>query len=93
MQRKISLVNISFLARQIFTLWNAMNIEQLLEAAKIIEQRDEGKLCSFSAKISRHMSFSRPANVLFPPQTIAKKRSQASVKRDKKQTKRSPSYR
>lgn len=67
MQRKISLVNISFLARQIFTLWNAMNIEQLLEAAKIIEQRDEGKFCSFSAKISRHMSFSRPANVLFPP--------------------------
>lgn len=24
-----------------------MNIEQLLEAAKIIEERDEGKFCSF----------------------------------------------
>ncbi|KAJ7383119.1 Max-interacting protein 1 [Desmophyllum pertusum] len=41
-----------------------MNIEQLLEAAKIIEERDE-----------------------------AKKQSQASVKRDRKPTKRSPSYR
>ncbi|XP_068708835.1 max dimerization protein 1-like [Montipora capricornis] len=40
-----------------------MNIEQLLEAAKIIEQRDE-----------------------------AKKQTQASVKRDRKPTKRSQSY-
>lgn len=47
----------------------------------------------FYAKISWHMLFSRPANILFPPQTTAKKQSQAPVKRDRKPTKRSQSYR
>ena len=44
-----------------------MNIEQLLEAAKIIEQRDEGRFFLFLSENSSHMLFSRPANVLFPP--------------------------
>lgn len=70
-----------------------MNIDQLLQAARIIEQRDEGMLWVLSAKTSWHMFSSRPANILFPPQTTAKKQTQAPVKRDRKPTKRSQSYR
>lgn len=63
---------------------------------KLLKSSKNGMKVSFArfpAKNSWHMLFSRPANILFPPQTTAKKQSQASVKRDRKPTKRSPSYR
>lgn len=46
-----------------------MNIEQLLVAAKILEQRDEGKFCQFPCENLVAHVISRPANILFAPQT------------------------
>lgn len=60
-----------------------MNIEQLLVAAKILEQRDEGKFCQFPCENLVAHVISRPANILFAPQTSEEANSGVCQTREK----------
>lgn len=68
------------------------NIEQLLEAAKILEKRDEGKILEIFVYFGGACRSHAPFMSIFRP-TLAKKRCSTPIKMVKKTTRRSPSYR